>query len=317
MAFAALHSVLEPLAFSIEKDSEVTNPDLKEYLEFYSIDFAGKYEASHRMGSISAAGFEIATHYWHFSNARATVFVLHDHFDHVGLYGHIIQWCLSEHYNVVAFDFPGHGLSTGAKAGIDSFDQYGAVLKTLLAVCHKKLGGPNFCIAQGTGAAAVMNMMWVQDKRPFAKMVFLAPQVRSQESSKDKFKFFLAKMFRKTLKRRFVVNSGDKKFLHFVRTKDSLQSKHTPVTWTTAMKQWKEDFPSRPTEVVNPLVIQGTHDITMDWKYNMKQVKARFPNGTVKFLAAANHNLANEMEGLRGKMLREIKRYCDPPVSEW
>lgn len=83
------------------------------------------------------------------------------------------------------------------------------------------------------------------------------------------------------------------------------------------MKQWKEDFPSRPTEVVNPLVIQGTHDLTMDWKYNMKQVKARFPNGTVKFLAAANHNLANEMEGLRGKMLREIKRYCDPPVSEW
>lgn len=317
MAFAALHSVLEPLTFSVEKDPEVTNPELKEYLEYYSIDFDKQYEASHRMGNISAEGFSIATHYWHFSNARGTVFILHDHFDHVGLFGHIIQWCLKEHYNVVAFDLPGHGLSTGAKASIESFDQYGAVLKTLVALCNKKLRSPNFCIAQGVGAAAVMNMIWVYSKRPFAKMVFLAPLVRPQDWSKGKFKYFLARLLGRSVKRRFVVNSGDKEFIQFVRRKDSLQSKRIPLKWIAAMKQWAAEFPSKPREIISPLIIQGTEDVAMDWKYNMVQMQARFPNGAVKFLAPANHQLANEMESLRNKMLREIKKYFDPPTGDW
>jgi alpha-beta hydrolase superfamily lysophospholipase len=316
MAFAALHSVLEPLTFSIEEDSEVTNPELKEYLEFYSIDFAKHYDVSHRMGNISAEGFDIATHYWHFKAARGTVYIFHGHFDHVGLYGHIIRWCLSEHYNVVAIDFPGHGLSTGKRASIESFDQYGAILTTLVALCSKKLRSPHYCIGQGTGAAAIMNMMWVHGKRPFAKMAFLAPLVRPQDWSKGNFKYFLDRIFSRTVKRRFVVNSGDDEFIKFVRTKDSLQSKRIPVKWITAMKQWAAAFPSRPTEIISPLVIQGTNDITMDWKYNTKQVAARFPNGTVKYLVAANHHLANETEGLRNKILQEIKAYFDPSVGE-
>jgi lysophospholipase len=318
MKFHELHSVLKPLAFNIEKDSEVTDPDLQNYLEFYSIDFAKQYEASHRMGSISAAGFDIATHYWHLRGARGTVFIVHGHLDHVGLYSHIIQWCLREHYNVVAFDFPGHGLSTGERAGIESFDQYGEVLKTLIELCRRKLQAPYFCIAQGAGSAAVMNMMWVHGKRPFAKMVFLAPLVRPQDWSKGKFKYFLAKLFSKSVKRHFAINSGDKEFIHFVGKKDPLQSKRVPIQWIAAMNQWKAEFPSRPKEIVNPLVLQGAQDVTMDWKYNIKQVKAHFPNATAKCLATGNHHLTNELEGVRNGMLREIKTYFDPPaVSDW
>jgi alpha-beta hydrolase superfamily lysophospholipase len=316
-AIAERDSVLEQLTFSIEKDSEVTSPKLKKYLKIYSIDFASQYDASHRMGIVSAQGFKIATHYWHFEDARATVFILHDLFDHVGLYGHVIQWCLKEHYNVVAFDFPGHGLSTGAKASIDNIDQYGAVLETVIARCNKNLRSPYLCIAQGAGAAMVMNMMWTRGKRPFSKIALLAPLVRLRESPLAKFKYFLGGLLGKTVRRRFVANTGDKAFMRFIRRKDSLQSKRTPVKLIAATKQWAADFPSRPIEVINPLVIQGHRDTTMDWKYNMKEVKTHFPNATVKYVPSGNHNLVNEVEGLRKGVLREIKKYFDPPAIKW
>jgi lysophospholipase len=163
-----------------------------------------------------------------------------------------------------------------------------------------------------------MNMMWVHGKRPFAKMVFLAPLVRPQDWQKGKFKYFLAKLFSKSIKRRFVANSGDKEFVHFVGKKDPLQSKRVPLKWIAAMNQWKAEFPSRPREIVSPLVLQGAQDATMDWKYNIKQVKAHFPNATAKCLATANHHLTNESEGVRNRLLREIKSYFDPPaVSDW
>jgi alpha-beta hydrolase superfamily lysophospholipase len=162
-----------------------------------------------------------------------------------------------------------------------------------------------------------MNMIWAHSKRPFAKMVFLAPLVRPQNWSRGKFKYFLARIFGKSVKRRFVVNSGDKEFLQFVRRKDSLQSKRIPLNWITAMKQWVAEFPSRSKEIISPLTLQGNHDVAMDWKYNIKQVQAHFPNGKVKLLGAANHHLANETKSLRNKMLGQIKMYFDPPVDDW
>ena len=83
------------------------------------------------------------------------------------------------------------------------------------------------------------------------------------------------------------------------------------------MKQWMAEFPSRPKEIVTPLTIQGNKDVSMDWKYNVKQMQAHFPNGKVKLLGAANHHLANEIEGLRNKMFQQIKIYFDPPVDDW
>ncbi len=315
MEFDNLRSILKPLTMSVGKDPEVTGTKLKKYLQFYSMDFAIEFDVTHRMGIIAAAGFKIATHYWNFEDARGTVFIFHGHLDHVGLFSHIIRWCLKEQYNVVAIDFPGHGLSSGKRASIVSFDQYGEILKTLVSLCSQQLQSPFFCIAQGAGTAAVMNMMWNHGKRPFAKMVFLAPLVRTKDWSNWGLRYQLARIFRRTVKRRFVANSGDEEFNLFVKKQDPLQSKRVPVKWITAMRRWENAFPSFPREIFNPLVMQGNQDVTMDWRFNIKQVRAHFPNGKTYLLAKANHHLANEVVGIRASMLRQIKTYFDPQDS--
>jgi len=297
------------LTFRPDRDPAAIHPELKQYLDCYSIDFSRKHEASYRLGFISAIGFEIATHYWSFELPRGTVFLFHDHFDHTGLFRHLIDWCLKEHYNVVSIDFPGHGLSSGQQANIETFDQYGEILKTLFPLCRKRLESPYFCIAHGAGAASVMNLMWKHGKRPFAKMVFLAPLVRPKDWSTLRYR--LARMFGTSVKRSFLDDSSDKKFIEFLRTRDPLQSKRAPVEWTEAMQTWLAAFPSRPKEIMRPLVIQGDHDIAMEWRYNMKQMKAHFPNGTIAILKGGNHRLANETERVRAATFGKIKAYLD------
>jgi alpha-beta hydrolase superfamily lysophospholipase len=311
MDFSELQSQLKPLTFSIEQDAELTAPELQEYLQYYSIDFSKQFEATHRMGSVSAAGFEIATHYWLSNPARGTVHIIHDHFDHVGLCGPIIQWCLQEHYNVVAIDLPGHGLSTGPRASIKSFDQYGEVLETLTTLSKSNLPGRNYCIAHGVGAAAVMNLMWKHGKRPFAKMVFLAPLVRPHYWPKAKFRYYLARLLGKTIKRKLLDNSREEEFVDFVNTSDSLQCWRIPVKWITAMKRWQAALPSMPTEILGPLIVQGKQDGLMDWQYNVDQVKAHFPNAITAYLRAAHHHLPNEEQRTRLAIFGKLKQYFD------
>lgn len=306
-----LHSVLKPLSFDIEEDSALTEPQLKKYLKFYSIDFGKRPDVVHRMGKFSAAGFSIATHYWTLEDARGTVFVIHGYLDHVGLYGHIIQWCLKEHYNVVAFDLPGHGFSTGEQASIENFDQYGEVLKTLVSLCNDQLLKPYYCIAQCLGAATVMNMLWKHKKHPFAKMVFLSPLVRSKLWDVGKLKYFLLGSFLKSTSRGFVANSSNKQFLRFVSTKDPLQSKRIPFKWIMAMRRWAREYSSMPTEIIKPLVLQGDQDDSVEWKRNMKQVKEHFPKAEIVYLKGANHHLANESKSVRTVLFSKLKNYLD------
>ena len=315
MEFESLRSKLKLLTFNVGKDPEVTEPKLKKYLRFYSIDFDVEFDVSHRMGIIAAAGFKVATQYWNFEDARGTVYLFHGHYDHIGLFSHLIRWCLKEQYNVVAIDFPGHGLSSGKRASIVSFDIYGEIMKTLVSLCKEKLQSPHYCIAQGAGTAAVMNMMWIHNKNPFAKMVFLAPLVRTKDSSNWRLGYRLARMFFGAAKRRFVATSSDKEFNQFIKSRDPLQSKHVPVKWTTAMKRWESAFSSFPREIINPLVMQGDKDAIMDWRYNVKKVRAHFPNGKTYLLAKANYHLVNEVGGIRARVLHHIKLYFDPHDS--
>ena len=55
------------------------------------------------------------------ASPKGTVFILHGYFDHVGLYTQLIDRCLGAGFDVLAYDQPGHGLSSGTLTAIGSF----------------------------------------------------------------------------------------------------------------------------------------------------------------------------------------------------
>ena len=77
------------------------------------------------------------------------------------------------------------------------------------------------------------------------------------------------------------------------------------------MKQWANRYPSMPTEIIKPLILQGVKDTTLDWGYNIKEVKAHFPNGRFEFLKKTNHHIANEVKEIRIVMFDKFKNYFD------
>ena len=86
----------------------------RRYVAYYGLNFAEHLpNLEHGFGYFEAAGHQLSVHAWRPREPRGTVLVCHGYFDHVGLYRHIIGHVLELGYAVLAYDLPGHGLSSG------------------------------------------------------------------------------------------------------------------------------------------------------------------------------------------------------------
>jgi lysophospholipase len=256
----------------------------------------------HRFGRVQAAGFDIACHFYQPTGVRGTCVLQHGYYDHAGLYGQLIEHCLRRRFAVLIWDLPGHGLSSGPQASIHSFEDYIEVLALLLARFGAELPRPLHAIGQSTGAAVLMG--WAFRKChspaecPFERMVLLAPLVRPAQWWSVRLMHMLVRPFRRAIERTFMANSGDQAFLEFVRN-DPLQCRELPVRWVTAMRRWVDAFVAQPVTGYRPVVIQGDADQTVDWKWNLQQIRRKFPGTELHMISGARHQLVNETRELR------------------
>src|SRR5690606_6890453 len=132
---------------------------LDSYLQHYGLepDNRQAHDVHHAMGFFMCEGRRIACQYFSPQNPLATVVVLHGYYDHMGLYGHLIRYCLGRRFAVVAVDLPGHGLSDGAPAVIDSFAEYTACLEQCLQLMTQAaLPRPFHAVGQSTGGSVLL-----------------------------------------------------------------------------------------------------------------------------------------------------------------
>ncbi|HJN52154.1 MAG: alpha/beta hydrolase [Pseudomonadales bacterium] len=294
---------LEP--FSFDGPIEHSDPT-RSYFRYYGIDFEDRIDVQHRFGCLPDCDFNIALHYFQPDSPRGTVFVMHGYFDHVGIYAHLIEYFLTRNYAVVSYDQPGHGLSGGQRTSIDSFDQYVEVLTHCLSSCDDHCARPWHIVGQSLAGAIIMTHLlrnrYSSASCPFDQIVVLAPLVHPSGWRMGKWMHAVGKYFFRQRKRTFNINSHDDAFLEFLRNRDSLQSTILPMHWVTALKVWIREFHSLPTSSLSITVIQGTDDHTVDWRYNMKVVREKFPNLTIHYLTDGRHQLVNESESLRSNM---------------
>ncbi|KZY76648.1 MULTISPECIES: alpha/beta hydrolase [unclassified Oleiphilus] len=283
------------------------------YIRYYGLDFADALPAlSHGFGYFDAAGHRVSVHAWRPENPRGTVLVCHGYFDHVGLYRHIIGHVLSLGYAVLAYDLPGHGLSSGARAVIDDFRTYREVMENCLALAENHLPKPWHVIAQSTGGAIVMDYLlsFSPEKTfPFERAILLAPLVRPFRWPFVKWLHTAISPFAKQIKRVFSINSGDSEFLDFLENHDPLQPRHVPAQWVGALKKWLPHFLKNSPVTFSPVVIQGDSDETVDWRFNLSVIREKFTDPQIHMLTGARHHLANEHSNYRKEIFAIIDRY--------
>jgi|TARA_B110000879_G_scaffold131516_1_gene172535 alpha-beta hydrolase superfamily lysophospholipase len=285
------------------------NPTLKTYLDFYQLPepsdtvqvLAGKLISGDRQSHLML---------WQPTHSKATAVVVHGYLDHTGLYGHLIRQLLDRQFTVVCFDLIGHGLSSGAPASIDSFDEYieqlNEVLKATANLCPAPLHG----IGQSTGGGILLKQLLQQgDNRdyPFASLNLLAPLVQPRLWKLDRWLFKLARPFRPTMNRVFRKNSQDTEFLDFVRHMDPFQPHRLPAAWVAAMAEWVVEIGRCSENEFAINVIQGDQDSTLDWQHNMRLLQIKFPNMHLKMVQGAGHHMVNEAPALREEIFGALK----------
>ena len=294
------------------------------YLDFYRINFAKQQKnLLHGFGAVEAAGFRIATHYWLPGDAAATkgtLVIVHGYFDHVGVFDKAIAFGLQQGLAVLAFDLPGHGLSSGEQASIDSFDQYTDVLETILQSARRLLPAPYFALGQSTGGSVLLNHVWRYGQRadalPFSAIALCAPLVLPRAWGTGRWIYALVHRWITHRPRGKSTSSHDEAFNRFLDETDCLQARYLSVRWVGAMKVWHERFCQFP-PLAQPLlsshkpilVVQGDEDMTVAWRYNLRQIHRALPNTQVVMIPGARHQLVNESEEYRRQVFAKVQDY--------
>lgn len=278
------------------------SPEILAYFNSYGLNL----DVPHYFGSFRSQDFTCAAHVFDPGNTRGTVFLLHGYYDHTGVLKNIIRLCTEEKLRVAVFDFPGHGLSSGIRASIDSFSQYLEAFKDFFEFCKTSCKGPYYLIGHSMGGAVALEYLFQTVKPPFQRVVLCAPLVRSSFYRLSRVGYFIMSPFTGTTQRWFRRSSSDKQFLKSYRI-DPLQCKHFPMRWAKAYYFWYEQAIRYEPVSIPVTVIQGTKDKVVDWRYNIPFIKKKLQPVEVIYIKRANHQLMNEAQPFLTEFLKSLR----------
>lgn len=270
------------------------------YRRFFDLDLGQSFHLLEHAGQrLAVQRFEPA------GAVEGSAIVVHGYYDHVGLYGHLIRYLLGRGLRVLAYDQQGHGLSTGRRVTIDSFDRYTDDLGAFVGAHADALAKPRWLVGQSMGASVILELLDTREADrggAFEHVVLFAPLVRPASWPLSRIAYAVGRHVVDEVPRKFATNTENPEFSALLEA-DPLQARTLPVAWATAMIDWKTRFERREPSRRPVVVLQGGRDRTVDGRYNVKVLKRRYE---VDLLAMpeARHHLVNEAASIRGRMWR-------------
>jgi alpha-beta hydrolase superfamily lysophospholipase len=289
------------------KEQYAATSAIQRYFTYYDLS---PTNTAHYFGTVESQEHTLAAHAFIPENPIGTLFLIHGYFDHTGTLSKLIKKALEENYAVAVWDLPGHGLSTGARTDTDSFNLCARQFTELMQRLEPISPEPIYVIAHSTGCSIAIEYMYNADGKNLDGYVFLAPLVRHTHWGWAKFGYSIAKPFKKTIRRRKIINSSDEEYLAFVK-QDPLHSDELSLEYLTELYKWEKQVQNYPTWHGDLLIVQGDQDDILDWKYNLTFLKSRIPDCSVNMIPGARHQLANESEPLRDQTFDVIFNYLD------
>lgn len=278
---------------------------VSDYFMFYGLAFKN---TRHYFGKFLSGSLTLSTHVFVPQRPKGTIFLLHGYLDHTGTLKHLIGHCLLQQYAVAVYDLPGHGLSSGDRLGIDDFYDYVTVFKAFIRQVAPALPEPHHLVGHSTGCAIIFEYLNHAPVHKFEKLVFLAPLVHNAHWKWSKAGYFMLKPFADTLPRKIRNNSSDPEFLAFVKN-DPLAGSVLSIKFLKALYAWDRRIKTYKPLLTPVLVIQGTDDEIVDWKYNLCFLMKKMKNFSVEKITGAKHQLANERPELKSRVFELMMAY--------
>jgi len=304
--------------------ADLSGQALEHYLGHYGLAPLLAERVGLYVGYLQAGDFRLWTQVWSPETPLGTAFVVHGYFDHLGLYRHLLECLLARGWRVVLWDLPGHGLSSGRRASIDDFEDYGRCLHHLQQHLHGEGLAPRpwLGVGQSTGAAILATDALTRgDDGHWSGLALLAPLVRPWGWNQSSWLHRLVGPFVESIPRKFRANSTDAEFADFLREGDPLQTDRLAMDWVGAMRRWMPRLLALPPSPVPTLILQGEQDLTVDWEWNLEVLARKFPNAEIHRHPEARHHLVNEAEPIRRELFTVLDRFVatlaatDDPIT--
>lgn len=291
-------------SLSLDDTPGPTDPH-RRFTQHYGLNFP---QAAHHFGYVSNGQYDLATHVWRAPKpTRGTVYLLHGYYNHVGLLSPLIRYFLEEGYNIVAFDLPGHGLSSGKRASIPSFEAYQKALTSIFEATKSHLPEPTIWVGHSLGGAVLIRELLQTDNLPKHHVVLLAPLVRSAYWGPSHVAHTLMTPFIDSVPRRFPKVSHDPRYNRFIRHEDPLQHRSFPLEWADALFRFNRAIRNAAPNPEMPVtIIQGTGDTILSWRYNLAFLSKKLPQSTIYRIPKAKHELFHESQPLRRQVFDAI-----------
>lgn len=292
--------------------ADLSGQALERYLDHYGLAPLLAGRVGLYVGYLQAGDFRLWTQVWSPESPIGTAFVVHGYFDHLGLYRHLLECLLARGWRVVLWDLPGHGLSSGRRASIDDFEDYGRCLHHLQQHLHDEGLAPRpwLGVGQSTGAAILATDALTRgDDGRWSGLALLAPLVRPWGWNQSSWLHRLVGPFVESIPRKFRANSTDAEFADFLRESDPLQADRLAMDWVGAMRRWMPQLLALPPSPVPTLILQGEQDLTVDWEWNLEVLNRKFPNAEIHRHPEARHHLVNEAEPIRRELFTVLDRF--------
>ena len=305
---------LGPVRLITPAAAQLGDDHLERYLGHYGLAPLLIEHVGLHVGYVEACNFRLWTQIWSPAEPVGTAFVVHGYFDHLGLYRHLLERLLDRNWRVVLWDLPGHGLSSGARATIDDFDDYGGCLRALQQHLEERNLAPRpwIGVGQSTGAAILATDALTRgDDGHWAGLALLAPLVRPWGWNQSSWLHLLVGPFVRSIPRKFRANSTDNDFADFLRDGDPLQADRVAIGWVSAMRRWMPQLLALPPNPVKTLILQGEQDLTVDWEWNLAVLERKFPNAEIHRHPEARHHLVNEAEPIRQALFETLDHFID------
>lgn len=208
---------------------------------------------------------------------KGVLMFVHGYMSHAANFAYTFRFFTQRGWKVYTLDLPGHGLSTGPRADIDSFSGYGdAVVTWKNWVEDSEPTGPRLLMAHSLGTAACLEAL----RRPTTtvpdRVVFLAPLLRVDWHP--------------------VLEFGEKTLGWWLKKMPStfgwdgyLDGYTMPVHWLRALDDWLAKV-ARQKALKLPLIIySGDKDTVVDEAQNRTEYRRLVPQARYVVLPGKGH----------------------------
>jgi alpha-beta hydrolase superfamily lysophospholipase len=255
----------------------------------------------------------LAVYWYRAPEATNTIILGHGYLSHGRSNQLVIDFFLDKGYTILVWDLPGHGLSWGQPGTIDDFMQYAWAFDAVLT--HARQAQPAHALSfVGHSTSCAVFMTWQRElwytglsalvgsastssgvAFPLDKVVLVAPLVRTWLYELSVFGWRVGRWFIKELKPRTTAGShrpgySDEFF------EDPLTVKRMPVSWIEPFREWELRTRTWEPDPLPLLILQGTSDTALDWRYNIHFLTSAYPEARVELIDGAWHCLLEEAE---------------------